>query len=389
MPASQNKRIFYAVHQVGLKPDGTSAFATGHEIHGAQSVGMTTNFNLEQVFELGQLAIYENVEEIPDVEVTLNKVLDGSPLIYHLATTGALTPTLIGRSNEKAIFGLSIFDDTAESATGTASSSVECSGMFVGSLSYNFPLDDNFNEDVTLVGNDKVWLSDTNITNPTDLARTIAMDGEFGTLDSPVGTGGVNRRENLILACDPGANTDVNGMADDVDCTILPPEVFGISSSGVNNKSDGSNFDAHLSNITISADLGRENINELGRKGPYHRVVTFPIEVTCEIEITATSGDMISATEGGIYTTGTDPCEDDGNLQDRTIRIATCEGTRIYLGLKNKLSSVNYTGGDSGGGNVTVSYTFTTFNDFTVMHTGDPNINFDSETVGGRQTYLR
>lgn len=390
MPASQNKRIFYAVHQVGIRKDGEAAFVTGDEIHGCQSVGMTTNFNLEQIFELGQLAIYENVEEIPDVEITLNKVLDGTPLIYHLSTQKALTPTLSGRSNDKAIFGLSIFDDTLESAQGTEHSSVECSGMFVGSLSYNFPLDDSFNEDVTLVGNDKVWLNDANIVNPTDLARTIAMNGEFGTLDSPPGVGGVNRRENLILVgTDLSPGTDDNGMVDDVDMTILPPEVFGISSSGTNEKSDAPDFDAHLSSITVSADLGRENINELGRKGPYHRTVTFPIEVTCEIEVTTTSGDMISATEGGIYTTGTDPCLDGGNLLNRTIRIATCEGTRIYLGLKNKLSSVNYTGGDAGGGNVTVTYTFTTFNDFTVMHTGDPNSNFDSTSLAIRQTHLR
>ena len=388
MPASQNKRIFYAVQQVGVRPDGTSAFATGHEIHGAQSAGMTTNFNLDQVFELGQLAIYENVEEIPDVEVTLNKVLDGYPLIYHLSTTDALTPTLSGRSNEKAIFGLSIFDDTLESAVGTAHSTVECSGMFVGSLSYNFPLDDSFNEDITLVGNDKIWLNDPKPTNP-NLRTVTDFSGEFGSLDAPVGTGGVNRRENLILIPDGSAGLDNNFMVDDVDVTVLPPEVFGVSDSGINEKSDAPDFDAHLSSITVSADLGRENINELGRKGPYHRVVTFPIEVTCEIEVTTTSGDMISATEAGIYTTGTDPCEDGGNLKDRTIRIATCEGTRIYLGLKNKLSSVNYTGGDAGGGNVTVTYTFTTFNDFTVMHTGDPNANFDSNLLATRQTYLR
>ena len=45
----------------------------------------------------------------------------------------------------------------------------------------------------------------------------------------------------------------------------------------------------------------------------------------------------------------------------------------IYLGEKNKLASVNYGGGDAGGGNVTVSYSYTTFNDFTVLHPEDPN----------------
>jgi len=382
MPASTNKRIYYAVHQGGLKADADAGAFT--EIHGLQSVGMTTNFNLEQAFELGQLAIYENIEDIPDVEVTLNKLLDGYPLIYHLATTGALTPTLAGRSNEKALFGLSIFDDTLESATGTPPSVVQCSGMFVGSIAYNFPLDDNFNEDVSLVGNDKVWLNDPKPTST--ILPTPVFEGAFTSLDSPIGTGGVNRRENLILAYDETQGLDTNGMVADSDATILPPEVFGISDSGTNEQSNGQDYDAHLSNISISADLGREAINELGRKGPYHRTVTFPIEVSCEIEVTSTSGDMISATEAGIYSTGTDACLDGGNLVDRTIRIATCEGTRIYLGVKNKLSSVNYTGGDAGGGNVSVSYSFTTFNDFTVMHSGDPNSNF---TFAGRDTYLR
>lgn len=377
-----NKRIYYAVHQVGLKEDGDTGNFT--EVHGVQSVSMSTNFNLSQVFQLGELAIYENIEEIPDVEVSLTKVLDGYPLIYLLATTSATTPTLAGRSNAKCIFGLSIFSDDQEAASGTPGSVVQCSGQYIGSVSYNFPLDDNFSEDCTLQGNDKVWKNDPRATNPNLADPTFA--GAFDNTDSPTGVGGVNRRENLQFSYSAAAGLDVNNMVADVDATILPPEVFGISNSGTNEQTNGQDFDAHLSSISVSVDFGREAINELGRKGPYHRTVSFPVEVSCDIEVTATSGDMISATEAGIYTTGTDPCEDGGNLADRTIRIATCEGTRIYLGYKNKLSSVNYAGGDAGGGNVTVTYTFTTFNDFTVMHLNDPNSNF---TWAGRATYLR
>ena len=72
-----NNRIYYAIQQVTL---GTGSVP----VHGLQSVGLTTNFNLEQVFELGQLSIYQNVENIPEIEVTLNKVLDGYPLLYVL-----------------------------------------------------------------------------------------------------------------------------------------------------------------------------------------------------------------------------------------------------------------------------------------------------------------
>jgi len=73
-----NNRIFFAIQALGFAPDGVvsssgdpSGFVTAH---GVQSVGITTTFNLEQVFELGQLELYENIEGIPDIELTAQKV---------------------------------------------------------------------------------------------------------------------------------------------------------------------------------------------------------------------------------------------------------------------------------------------------------------------------
>lgn len=56
-----NNRIFYAVKAVAFAKDGSGSYVSAK---GVQSVGITTTFNLEQFFELGQLAIYENVENI-------------------------------------------------------------------------------------------------------------------------------------------------------------------------------------------------------------------------------------------------------------------------------------------------------------------------------------
>ena len=76
-----NNRIFYACQAVALKP--MAGLNAQYKVaHGVQSVGITTNFNLEQAFELGQIQIYENIEGTPDIEVTMEKVLDGYPLIY-------------------------------------------------------------------------------------------------------------------------------------------------------------------------------------------------------------------------------------------------------------------------------------------------------------------
>jgi hypothetical protein len=358
-----NKRIYYAIQQVRIG----DVSATGLlPVHGLQTVGMTTNFNLEQVFEIGQLEIYQNLEEIPDIEVTLNKVLDGYPGLYTMATengaqgiTGsqAVSPTLTGRQNARCDLELAIFPDTGVSATGAPISSdyavVRCSGMYVSSVSYTFPVDGNFTEDVTLVGNDKIW--GTGASNV----------GQFDNNDSPLADEGVNRRQHL----------NVSGC-------YFPEEIPGVNESGKleDNSDEGDGFSTHFQNITVSVDLGREAINELGRFAPYHRYVTFPVEVTSEFEVLAVQGDGINATEDGFYKTVNGSAvpatsEDVGciyryNLRDQRIYLETCEGTKIYLGDKNKLSSVNYAGGDTGGGNVTVTYSYTTFNDFTVAQSG-------------------
>ena len=113
MPTA-NDRIFYACQGVAIQGHGhNDNVATNEMIHGLQSVGVTTNFALEQAFELGQIEIYENIEGTPDIEVTLEKVLDGNSLIYHLATTGIGNgPSgLVNRSKQRADVRLGIFPE--------------------------------------------------------------------------------------------------------------------------------------------------------------------------------------------------------------------------------------------------------------------------------------
>ena len=116
-----NDRVFYATQAVAIAPRGTAPenYTGVHAAHGVQSIGITTNFNLEQVFELGQLEIYENVEGIPDVEVTMEKVLDGYPLLYHMATTGVggeavaadATGVFLPRSKKRCDVRLGIYEE--------------------------------------------------------------------------------------------------------------------------------------------------------------------------------------------------------------------------------------------------------------------------------------
>ena len=104
-----NNRVFYACEAVGFAPQGST---TPIALHGGQSVGINTNFSLTPTNELGQLETYQMVEGVPDIEVTITKVLDGYPLAYLLATQGASYSTLAGRANQRPQVYLSSFPVT-------------------------------------------------------------------------------------------------------------------------------------------------------------------------------------------------------------------------------------------------------------------------------------
>jgi len=350
---SSNKRIFYACQAVGIANMGESTFDTDDMVHGLQSVGMTTNFNLEQAFELGQIEIYENIEGTPDVEVTLEKVLDGYPLIYHLATTGVGTGSklLANRSKQRCDLRLAILDEGNNNIS-LSSPEVEvyCSGLYVSSVSYSMPTDGNCTESVTLVGNEKQWLTTGHGLDATDF-------DDFNGTDSPVssGDGGVQRREDVML-----------------NNSILPVAIQGVNGNGVGNGWDSTNGipRVHLQSINISTDFSREEVLELGRKAPYYRPANFPIEVTCEIEAITTSGDFIGAYEYGDPALFSEPTTSGNNTGEEKIYIELRAGYGFDLGIKNRLSSVSYGGGDAGGGNATTTYSYTNFNDLDVQHSG-------------------
>lgn len=355
MPATANYRIFYAVQQIGFSKIGQQTFTAAH---GVQSVGITTNFNLDRVFELGQISIYENIENIPDVEVTAEKVLDGHPLLYHLATNGATSATLAGRGNVKTIMALSVFSDVQDAASGTPIAEVQMSGLYSQTLNYRFPVQGNMSESLTWIGNHKVWKT-----------SGFVFTGAFTNTDTPFGasvSGGVNRRENMLFSYPANPGLDVNSSVNVTTATVMPQDIDGISTSGTNDRDSAGNYGAHLQDISVSTNLGREALFEQGRRAPYYRYINFPVEVTTEINTIAVQYDKVSATEEGVNADGT-------NLSDRTIKIKTQESTFINLGTKNKLASVRFAGGDAGGGNVTCTYTYSNFNDLTVTHSRDPS----------------
>ena len=323
-----NNRIFYAIQAVGIKTtDGstTGDITTATWMKGVQSVGVTTNFSLEQAFELGQLEVYANNENVADVEVTLNKVLDGYTLLYQAAGGASnASGNIVAAGNNKSALFLLIYPDTNSNASGVANVIMHCSGMYIGSVGYTFPVDGNATEDLTLVGNSKSFYDGSQIGNN--------LDTGFAAIDATIPhepSNGLVRRQNLAIS----------------GCTF-PAEVTAAS----RNAASGA-----LQNISISADFGRDNIYELGTYKPYYKFASYPITVTCDFELVSTTGDQMD-----ISTTN------NPTLDNQSIKILAQAGSGTFytfdLGSKNKLTSVSYTGGDTGGGNATVTFSYQGFN---------------------------
>lgn len=329
------KRIYYPVHSAALSECGVNTYTA---IHGLQSFGRNTRFSTEPTFEIGQSEVYDLQENLPSVEITLEKVLDGYPLIYHLATPQATTSSLQGRSNARCTLGWAVFSDVQDSASGTPLARAVASGMYVSALNYAFQVQGNSTESVTLVGNNLQWNN----------AFTISS---FDNADEPLaiaGSGGVNRREDVLLGAD---------------ASVWPLNIPGVSASGtIEREATGTEYRVHLQSVRISTNLGREELLELGRKGPYHRYASFPVEVRCDIEFLSQSGEFTQA------------LEDADNLVNQTIKVMNREGTTIELGTKNKLSAVTFGGADAGqqGGNASCTMSFTNFNHLVCTHPQDP-----------------
>ena len=378
-PTDTNKRVFYATQAVAIGDIGATGVkdswypGVGQDFtatsgvciaHGVQSIGITTNFNLEQIFELGQLSLYENYEEVPDIEVTFEKVLDGYSLIYHLGTASAIDPTLIGRGTARADVRMAVGFDTnsyMETSENSGVAELYCSGMYVSSVSYTLGTDGNFTESTTFVGNDKQWFTAANtgdvlLTDTNGVLDTAFSTGVFKE-DAPVGVdNSVLRRQNLVIGS--GGATYGTGLF----VTEIPNVIGTTANTGnlTNSVFITEENGPYIQSASISVDLARENIQQLGRKAPYYRYISFPVDVTCDIEVTATAGDNVNASES------------EKNLLDHSIQFVLDDSTVFQLGKKNKLTSVSYGGGDAGGGNATITYSFTNSNDFAVLHSGDP-----------------
>lgn len=341
-------RINSAIHGVGVKDVGDTGSYT--PVYGAQSVSSNITFNQQRYFMLGISETYQTIEDVPDISLTVNKLLDGRPMVYHLATQSATSFTLLGRQNAKCILAWSVVDDTYDSLSGTPLATAEASGLFPSSLNYTFPVDSPASEEITLVGNHIEWSAGGATKFGSAFTGTI-----FDNTEEPLNiaeSGGIQTRDRFIF----------NGQSN---VTLLPIRIPGISSSGTNDVNSEGFPTAKVQSVNISTDLGRENILQLGVKAPYYKSISLPVDVNCTVEVISLSGSFQSATEAGVEGNGQ-------NTRDEAIKVVLQDGSVFDLGTRNRLQGVDFGGADTGGGNATETYNYQNGNFLTITHPQAP-----------------
>lgn len=378
-----NDRITYSNQIIGIsEPNVSGTKVTSprgprlHVLHGVQSVDINTKFNTQKVMEFGQSDPYEIAEDIAEIELTVTKVLDGYPLIYTTATCSILdsgflslglpnsrtSDTLLSRLNNECGVHLGIFseyDDTINEKNAITQSYM--SGMKVSNIQYSLNTSEPATETITFLGLHKEWDSG-NMPVLIDSGNTHGFQNwKYYLTDEPGGsklkTGGVTRRENFDMKESIIPASIIKTFNPKLNMLNTIPEKGNGQHSGINN--------IHINSISINISPSYEDLLELGNRSPFAKKLITPVNISCEIEILANSGDFVNVLSRGSRELAASSRTSGNNTTYETINIALNNGYVFNLGNKNKLTSVNYTGSVNGG-NSTIIFAYENFNVFTI-----------------------
>lgn len=384
-----------------------SVWCNGEVLYRVSSLGSTTTFTSEDIFELGHLDIVDVVDDVPAVAVTLNTMDWGDVYTMALlaqvppakrAMTSTVTPTTAnleavdvygahsynGTTGSGYYHGVGIPDFAImcgnlpgislwapvqdECSLGTLANNIDqtmwMDEVFINSLEFSYTIGANATENyagetdqkawflndgrfvnfesftlsgtqttVTLVGvatdgvtvatlsdGDPAFLrkdtngqpgisiydasADTTVNYPITVGAATATAAGYnvsGVITLPSGfTAAAGDRVEVIYAGD-GYATTVSQKYFEILDTVDRPDTIGAMRQGhaeiyIVDPDDGgilSWTDAiafRLTNCTITADLTRELLNELGHLGPYDRPVTLPVPLTVTMD--ANAGDL-------------------------------------------------------------------------------------------------
>jgi hypothetical protein len=313
-----NKRVFYACQ--GLSLDG-------RPLYGVQNLSISTDHNINVVENWGQLAISGVYADTPKSNSGFSRILGSGNTdlirfgagIYGPAITGSLTGICTNHERELCVFF------TADTEEGIGASSVGnvigFKDVSVDSISYSINVDGFLTEDVQMIAYHK-----TNDSGMCDFGSLDFIDGS-----PPSGIKGIPIRRQHIQSFSVGEKAPPSAIITDL-------------------------------NITIPFNI--QTVEEFGtafsRHSNRYRYATFPIVSTYSVTAlyqNTPEFDNYLFSESGIA------CNIIENLpQEENLSVSVCSNTMdIDLG-HCILQSVDYGGGDTAGGNATLTYNYYCYN---------------------------
>ena len=318
-------RVFYACQAV---------FIDGTYLQNVQSVGVDYSADAELISDTGRSQGFGSRYNKPEVTITIERHLRSGDTPFYTTGTSGYTDSYALKTGNLGLNGwegrkqheVGLTYSSDETISGSVDS-VKFEYCLITELSYSFSVDGIFTESITLVTNNMTKQS----------AGSVPAAGDSGTL---------MKKQNF-----------------DIVNSVFPTEV----DAAIKTVEDGVNVRLVQSiNISLSVSYseladtgywrGSNQGNNPSEQNKYKYIET-PLEVTCEITALARKSiqqDILISDNNDIFMASfPEP--------DRSI-ILKFDNIIFDLGSKNFCTGVGFSGGDTGGGNVEMSFSYTNNN---------------------------
>lgn len=326
-------RIIY--QSEGLFVGPTGALASGQsllQIQRVQSVSHTETINRQTVNQFGHLGQLDRVQTTPPTvsltfEAFLVNAINANRLGFITDGSVSSVAAIISGTSDTKNYYIGLSPEGSDLVGTTGAGAFGFGNGFLSNAEFSAAVGDFAKESYTVDAlNYRVYtLSSGNV--PTVNQRTgLPVTGINFIL--PVATTGTATSKSVLQ----------HG-----DITLALTDTLGFSST-----------DLHIQNFTISVPLAREDINQLGTRFAFAKVITFPVTVSASFSCVA--GDIAAGSLADKL------CNDAPIDLTITLKEPDCSGngaTAIQFQLKSvKLDSTDYS--SAIGSNATVSFNYST-----------------------------
>jgi hypothetical protein len=314
-------RVFYACQAV---------FIDGTYLQNVQSVGVDYSADAESIYDAGRSQVFGDRYNKPEVTITIERHLRSGDTPFYTTGTGSYEDSYLLKNSNLGIagwsglkeyeVGLTYSDDRTVSGS---IDSVKFEYCLVTEISYNFSVDGVFTESITFVCN--------NLTKQS--AGSVPAAGD---------SGGLMKRRNF--------DTQNSIFPTEVDASILTTEASGKKVRVL--QSVAINLSVSYSELADTGFWRGSNQGNNPSEQNKYKYIETPVEVTCEINCVARKSIAQDILIKDTNFMGTFP------TPDRQI-VLKFDNIIFDLGSKNYLTGVGFSGGDTGGGNVEASFSYT------------------------------